>query len=232
MTLQSWTLHLRRAAWRAGACAMALTAGAAWAYPYAYVEPGCPKANDVVSLWMVNRGNPYVYQSVTMQGNTVVVQAAPFTGGQQLDSYAPVSLGALPAGTYHVVINNGDLIVGTTFDFVVAAASVDVTGAWYNPAAPGFGFALYRGDRSFSGSYYTYRNDGSSKWYLLQGAYCTPTGYAGIFNEYTNNGTRADIQGSWTFNPQSSGQEGTFVEVFINTGTFPVFVVRPLTKLQ
>jgi hypothetical protein len=205
-----------------------------WAYPFAYITPACPLAGEPVTLY-ITAGTALVPVSISQQGNTIYVFAAYSSFNPQGQTYGVGPLGSFPTGAYQVVINGGTGNGGVTIDIAVGASPANVAGAWYNPSAPGYGFAIYQGDKSISGSYYTYRGDSTPTWYLLQSGNCTPSGFAGILNSYRGssggNASSVTAVGAWRFDPGGPNQ-ATFTESFSDVFPAPPPVTRPLTRVQ
>lgn len=149
---------------------------------FAYIEPGCPQSGDVVMLKEVFRST---LPNLVRQGNTFRVTYSLSDGSALFpQNVASVSLGSLQAGTYTVELATSVGGVFETFDFVVGANVINHTGAWYQLSSSGHGLALFRGSRTIAGSFYSYLQDNTPTWLLMQTAHCTSTGYRGALWQY------------------------------------------------
>jgi hypothetical protein len=149
---------------------------------FAYVEPGCPQAGDIVTL---KEAFKPTLPNLVRQGNTFRVTYSLSDGSALFpQNSASASLGALQAGTYTVELATSIGGVFETFDFVVGSAPINHTGAWYQPTSSGHGLALFRGTRTIAGSFYSYVQDNKPTWLLMQTAHCTSTGYRGALWQY------------------------------------------------
>lgn len=199
-----------------------------------WIEPGCPKAGDQVTLfteWYDGGRLMVPPVQVSRAGSTVSVV---YTSGVQilpipLAGYpVGIPLGTFEAGTYRVQAN----FEGVTFpssaisiDIVVAPSNTPAQNShsfWHNPATPGYGISIFRGDRTVAGTYYTYRNDRFSRWMLLQRVFCTPTGYAGSFFGYINGNPFESPDSAWT-TPPTAINDGRWVFNFTGANTATIF---------
>lgn len=199
-----------------------------------WIEPGCPKAGDQVSLYVeYYGGNALMAQpaSVARNGDRIRVTysratrlfPAPIAGYP-----SGVSLGTLDAGNYRVEAAFDDTAPTTSIlsvDIAVASANTPAQNThaiWNNPSTPGYGISIFRGDRYLAGTYYTYRNDKTSRWMLLQRAFCTPTGYAGSFIGYNNGNSFESPDSAWTVAP-TAVNDGRWVFNFNGANTATLF---------
>ena len=196
-----------------------------------WIEPGCPKSGDAVTLYVDYRqgGRTLMYPpfQVARSGSNISVSYTSFypffcVGIEPVANYpVPVPLGSLEQGTYKI---NAQFIGASSpavsIEVLVSSANAGAqeSSIWNNPAAPGYGITIVRGDRHIAGTHYTYRRDKTSHWQLLQRAFCTPTGYAGSFIGY-NNGVHYEMPDSSFTVPPSAFPEGRWTFDFTGTNT-------------
>jgi hypothetical protein len=132
---------------------------------------GCiPSAASVVSGFASTDREVVVTLTVPPPQSPCTLATAPFTVST---TFTPQATGVQ---TLSAISSNGQFVAKgelVTSSLTAQRALFDVSGVWYNPAVPGWGFSLthaHAGSGGFFGTWYVYRADGSTKWYTLQDA--------------------------------------------------------------